>query len=371
MASSNSNKTLKKKKKFQKEKSVPTFVPNTGETVVVRLKKIDGKVYQDCDVYIGPKMDNASWKFKESPWVNNFHYATSDRVKNLQLYAEHILATPDLREHLYELKGKRLGCFCENLKFCHGTVLVSLVNKECASREVTNNLHYFFKGEENPLSNLYRTRIGTSFNSEQIRVGHMIRRLKNRTELMNELIDTKNNIDLCKLSKTVFRTLTLNNKYLQEEQLLDMIRTLRSKLIYCKNFEEKLEGLGETLFIFEATQNPFWGCGKDIQDISAKEDIFLLPGENWLGWLLLWLKHYHKGRMLKKGFKDFKEVQKQESEFTEEEKLESKKTRETGLQMLKKLYDSFSVLEKQSNIAEGLQKVINCVSKNIEELVVY
>ena len=127
-------KKFEMKKQFQKEKSLPNVIPaGVGTTCVVRLKKIAGQLYQDCDVYIGPKMSNSHWNFEESIWVNKYHYYSEDREENLKKYEKHIRNNYTLKKLLPSLKGKRLGCFCENVNFCHGSVLVKMVEEISAA----------------------------------------------------------------------------------------------------------------------------------------------------------------------------------------------------------------------------------------------
>lgn len=80
---------------------------------------------EDCDVYCG----------RPSKWGNPYShkdntlaiYKTKSRRESLQLYKEYILSNSDLLDSLYELKGKKLGCWCKQ-KTCHVDILVELVN---------------------------------------------------------------------------------------------------------------------------------------------------------------------------------------------------------------------------------------------------
>lgn len=81
------------------------------KTQVVNLR------LQDSDVYIG----------RGSKWGNPFivgQDGTRDEV--ISKYKKWILTQPELLGSLYELKGKKLGCFCVP-KNCHGDVLVELI----------------------------------------------------------------------------------------------------------------------------------------------------------------------------------------------------------------------------------------------------
>jgi len=84
-------------------------------TKVVNLKE------EKYDVYIG----------RGSKWGNPFRIGRDgNREQVIRKYKEWILTMPDLLNHLHELKGKRLGCFCSPAP-CHGDVLVKLVGDYC------------------------------------------------------------------------------------------------------------------------------------------------------------------------------------------------------------------------------------------------
>ena len=69
------------------------------------------------NVYIG----------RGSKWGNPFvigKHGTRDEV--IEKYKMYILSKPELLEHLPELRGKILGCWCKP-NACHGDVLVELL----------------------------------------------------------------------------------------------------------------------------------------------------------------------------------------------------------------------------------------------------
>jgi len=88
-----------------------------SRTVVVNLYR------EPYDVYIGRK-----GKGHDGTWGNPFSNGT--RGENIARYYDWIRTQPDLLSRLWELKGKRLGCFCKPLP-CHGDVLVELVHEYC------------------------------------------------------------------------------------------------------------------------------------------------------------------------------------------------------------------------------------------------
>lgn len=104
-----------------------------NEVKVVCLKKEDGKVWQDCDVYIGREVKNDWWYLNRSEWWNPFEEGPEimcqhQKEKALQSYRAYILGDEEKCAKLWELRGKRLGCFCKPGR-CHGDVLRQMVNQ--------------------------------------------------------------------------------------------------------------------------------------------------------------------------------------------------------------------------------------------------
>lgn len=98
-------------------------------TRVVRIKRQNGKIIQDCDVYIGRAINMGGWRLSQSKWYNPFSVKEYGREECLRKYREYILSRPDLLSSLSELEGKTLGCWCKPDK-CHGDVLVELLNEK-------------------------------------------------------------------------------------------------------------------------------------------------------------------------------------------------------------------------------------------------
>ena len=117
---------------------------------VVRLKRKNGQIVQDCDVYIGRACSMGGWDLPQSPWHNPFRLQdyNNDRQKVLELYRSYVLSKPNLVSSLCTLQGKRLGCWCHNYTpttpytpnpfYCHGDVLIDLLfqlqNSNCQVR---------------------------------------------------------------------------------------------------------------------------------------------------------------------------------------------------------------------------------------------
>lgn len=104
------------------------FVRECSPTVV-HLKRSRGVVIQDCDIYIGRRINMGGWSLPESKWANPFKVNTpTDLPESLRLYEQHVRSNPDMISCLHQLSGKRLGCWCAP-NACHGDVLVKLFNE--------------------------------------------------------------------------------------------------------------------------------------------------------------------------------------------------------------------------------------------------
>jgi len=71
------------------------------------------------DVYIG----------RPSIWGNPFTVGISGtRPEILEKYEQHARTNAQIQEHLMELDGKVLGCWCRPER-CHGDILVKLIEE--------------------------------------------------------------------------------------------------------------------------------------------------------------------------------------------------------------------------------------------------
>lgn len=97
-------------------------------TRVVHLKRKDGVIVQDCDVYIGRACSEGGWNLPASKWANRFtilQYGSAEECA--RRYENYVLSRSDLIASLPELRGKTLGCWCAPRR-CHGDVLARLAN---------------------------------------------------------------------------------------------------------------------------------------------------------------------------------------------------------------------------------------------------
>lgn len=100
-----------------------------GECTVVRLRRVNGVVTQDCDVYIGRKWDRGGWDLEASKWANPFMAKkASEKAEAVEKFRDYLMDNEELMACIGELKGKSLGCWCKPGP-CHGDVLAELANK--------------------------------------------------------------------------------------------------------------------------------------------------------------------------------------------------------------------------------------------------
>lgn len=96
-------------------------------TSLVRIRRQGGVVVQDCDVYIGRRVERGGWDLAASKWANPFSVAAVGSAEEaVRRYRAYLVGRPELLAALPELKGKVLGCWCAPGP-CHGDVLVEMV----------------------------------------------------------------------------------------------------------------------------------------------------------------------------------------------------------------------------------------------------
>lgn len=93
--------------------------------VVVRLQRSpNGQLVQSCDVYIEHAWTRNGWSLPESKWASPFPGKDAETMLRYEQYAR-----SQLMDHLHELDGRVLGCWCripEDQAGCHGQVLIRL-----------------------------------------------------------------------------------------------------------------------------------------------------------------------------------------------------------------------------------------------------
>jgi ribonuclease HI len=112
----------------------PAKVPRTEgvvrTTTRVRIRRRrDGTVVQDCDRYVGRKVTKGGWDLPQddfcSPITPRVAGGAAEAVRR---YFGYLCKRKDLLQRLLdgELRGLRLGCFCEEGEPCHADVLAEL-----------------------------------------------------------------------------------------------------------------------------------------------------------------------------------------------------------------------------------------------------
>lgn len=99
---------------------------------LVRIRRSNNKIVQDCDVYIGRAITQGGWNLRDSKWHNPYKIKTYGSVKIVcDLFLQYILESPIFHD-IPSLSAKSLGCWCErknippNDAYCHGCVLIKL-----------------------------------------------------------------------------------------------------------------------------------------------------------------------------------------------------------------------------------------------------
>lgn len=99
-------------------------------TNVVKIQRKDNRIIQDCQVYIGRKINQGGWNLDTSIWHNPFSITQCDNDRELCLskFEKYLLWNNVLIQRLKELENKTLGCWCgpDN---CHGDILIKYVNQ--------------------------------------------------------------------------------------------------------------------------------------------------------------------------------------------------------------------------------------------------
>lgn len=111
----------------------------------VKVKKLREKnkfknlrEWMDCkdNLYVGRRgrifIDKKIFHYKQSKWHNP--YKNMEITLSLSKYITHLIDS-NLIKDLHELKGKNLGCFCENTTECHAYILVCLLNEQLLLEE--------------------------------------------------------------------------------------------------------------------------------------------------------------------------------------------------------------------------------------------
>lgn len=101
-------------------------------TTLVKIQRKNGKIIQDCDVYIGRDFNMGGWNLKNEGFENPYPVKIYGRDECLRLYRnwldQKINDEPGFKDKLLSLKGKRLGCWCKPGEACHGQIIIEKIN---------------------------------------------------------------------------------------------------------------------------------------------------------------------------------------------------------------------------------------------------
>jgi len=111
-------------------------IPKTQCIKVAALRKVYDNdinlkkwINMPNNLYVGRRgrifIDGVIFHYPDSKWGNPFLLKDYSLKDSLELYKKHVLES-DLKNRLIELKGKTLGCFCDQSGGCHAKVLVEL-----------------------------------------------------------------------------------------------------------------------------------------------------------------------------------------------------------------------------------------------------
>lgn len=104
-----------------------------ANTIVIHVR--DMRADDPNDVYIGRGVHRRGYHLDASPWANPIPIGSDERRRDevIEAFRAWVLTSPDaqaawIREHISELRGKRLACWCAP-RACHGDVLAELADR--------------------------------------------------------------------------------------------------------------------------------------------------------------------------------------------------------------------------------------------------
>jgi ribonuclease HI len=102
-----------------------------GRAVAVRIRRENNIIVQDCDLYVGRAVNRGGWDLPRSKWHNPISLKSCDNnaTECIRRFRGYLQTRPDLMLALPELRGKRLGCWCDDDSPCHARVLAELANQ--------------------------------------------------------------------------------------------------------------------------------------------------------------------------------------------------------------------------------------------------
>lgn len=78
-------------------------------------------------IFITENGNRRIFHYPASKWANPFNLKDYTLEESIRLYKEHLVKS-GLISQVSELKGKNLGCFCDQSEVCHAQILAQLAN---------------------------------------------------------------------------------------------------------------------------------------------------------------------------------------------------------------------------------------------------
>jgi len=281
---------------------------------VVQVCVQDNKLVNDFDVYIDHEATFAGAQlfFQKSRWANPYDplvggqeaASVEEMEKACELYKTHLLETK--RHVLHELRGRKLGCFCDpSRRGCHGQVLAKMVN-ELPFQDLRANVLFmpgqrqadyciqptYFKGRRSPLSNFYPSTVEYQEESFKTVAHAFAYAILQHLGLPDTAQWAKDRLDAYSAHKVmVTMTELADNKtegLSSPQQIVLMKQLLDDKWNRYAIFQEAAE-LADDQHVVHAIGSRYWGAGVDLAEVDPKQDPFELPGRNLLGWIIKYI----------------------------------------------------------------------------------
>ena len=264
-------------------------------TTVVRIRKAGGAEVVRCDLYIGPRVHNSSWKCEQSEWW-------ADRSAGD--HETWLAQRPDLVRRLPELEGLTLGCLCPNTLTCHGHVLARACRGAAAVEELEGGQFergrfIFFKGGHSPFSNFHdaplRSEQGLSFPHGGLQYYAFLKaKDAGACDLSNQIMKADSIYHVQCLLQQLDGSLKGTGRPWKSARTLEVIKQIVSaKYRGDPEFRRSVDGLSLNTIPCEATDNTFFACGVDLKvllTLDPLEHSRCMRGENVLGWSIWRIK---------------------------------------------------------------------------------
>lgn len=78
-------------------------------------------------IFITENGNKRIFHYPASKWANPYSLKDYTLEESIRLYKEHLVKS-GLISQVSELKGKNLGCFCDQSEICHAQILAQLAN---------------------------------------------------------------------------------------------------------------------------------------------------------------------------------------------------------------------------------------------------